>query len=283
MADRLGDDDERRRDQRRRPPYAGPDPRLVRAGPAVPPPVRADRRRGAARPGRHRPAPGPAPLRPRATTARCRSNEGWRTMPYLADGSAGIGMVLDRLPGAPPRRALRRRPRPAIRIAATVAFYVESGLFTGRAGMILHLARSAPPGRRPVRRRTSRRLAWHAIAYGGDLAFPGEQLHAPVDGPRHRHRRRAARRWAPRCTTDPCTCRSSRRASGGAAGDGTEVLHRAQQEENAVTCTTCKEWKWSSARARRPSRAPVQQGVRHRSPASGLSLLLCGDSWRAGV
>ncbi|MEE6259704.1 class III lanthionine synthetase LanKC [Plantactinospora sonchi] len=121
-------------------------------------------------------------------------NEGWRTMPYLAHGSVGIGIVLDQY--------LRHRSEPdlaasagAIREAARAPFYAQSGLFAGRAGIIAYLAaRVAGTGstagtgpvagdttdggatdRAELHRQVSR-LAWHAMPYQGFLAFPGEQL-----------------------------------------------------------------------------------------------------------
>lgn len=106
-------------------------------------------------------------------------NEGWRTMPYLADGSVGIGMVLD---GYLAHRADEEfaTAADAIRRAATASFYVEPGLFDGAAGMILHLSRAHPPGtaaaRDPVVADHVRRLARHACVLDGRLAFPGEQL-----------------------------------------------------------------------------------------------------------
>ena len=103
-------------------------------------------------------------------------NEGWRTMPYLADGSVGIGMVL--------RRFLRHRPDDvlagytgAIRKAARSRFYAQSGLFAGRAGMVLALADETGPGRpSPDVYDQIRRLSWHAVRRDGRLMFPGEQL-----------------------------------------------------------------------------------------------------------
>ncbi|RST13270.1 lantipeptide synthetase [Streptomyces sp. WAC05374] len=106
-------------------------------------------------------------------------NEGWRTMPYLADGSVGIGLVLDDY--------LARRhddglagASAAIRRAAQGGFYMEPGLFDGLAGMILHLARAYPPGtaadRDPVVAEHIRRLARYAVVRRGRLTFPGEQL-----------------------------------------------------------------------------------------------------------
>ncbi len=105
-------------------------------------------------------------------------NEGWRTMPYLADGSVGIGLVLDHY------LAHRQDDQfaaaaAAIRRAAESPFYVEPGLFHGRAGMILHLSRRCPTGtaaRHGMVSAQLRRLGWHAIGYQGYLAFPGEEL-----------------------------------------------------------------------------------------------------------
>ena len=105
-------------------------------------------------------------------------NEGWRTMPYLADGSVGIGLVLDDyLAHRQDERFVEMAA--AIRKAAEGQLYVEPGLFYGRAGMILYLSRTLAPGaggRDPVVASHIRRLGWHALAYRGDLAFPGEQL-----------------------------------------------------------------------------------------------------------
>lgn len=100
-------------------------------------------------------------------------DDGWRTLPYLGGGSAGIGIVIDQY--------LRHRDSDAfaaagasIRIAARSAFYVQSGLFNGRAGMIVYLAgadRDDPHIAAHVRR-----LAWHAVPYRSGIAYPGEML-----------------------------------------------------------------------------------------------------------
>ncbi|MEV1287731.1 class III lanthionine synthetase LanKC [Micromonospora sp. NPDC049679] len=113
-------------------------------------------------------------------------NEGWRTMPYLAHGSVGIGLVLDQY--------LRHRhddefadAAAAIRRAARAPLYVQSGLFAGRAGIIAYLAARLAAGEhaaggdavaadRQELRAQVRRLAWHALPYRGFVAFPGEQL-----------------------------------------------------------------------------------------------------------
>ncbi|MFF8643152.1 class III lanthionine synthetase LanKC [Streptomyces sp. NPDC015345] len=106
-------------------------------------------------------------------------DEGWRTMPYLADGSVGIGLVLDGYLGH--RQDGRfRTASAAIRRAAEGGFYIEPGLFHGLAGMILHLSRAHPAGtaarRDPVVADHIRRLARYAVVHRGHLLFPGEEL-----------------------------------------------------------------------------------------------------------
>ncbi|MEV4489882.1 class III lanthionine synthetase LanKC [Micromonospora coxensis] len=99
-------------------------------------------------------------------------NEGWRTMPYLAEGSVGIGLVLDQY--------LRHRPdddlsvRAAqIRRCADFPFYAQPGLFAGRAGIVTYLAAR---GEHEAAREQARLLSWHALPYRGLTAFPGDQL-----------------------------------------------------------------------------------------------------------
>jgi hypothetical protein len=105
-------------------------------------------------------------------------NEGGRTLPYIADGSVGIGFVVDDY------LALRedeqfRAAATLIRAAAMGTFYVLPGLFSGRASMILYLSRGLAPcggAHDPVVADHVRRLDWHAMSYRGRLAFPGDQL-----------------------------------------------------------------------------------------------------------
>lgn len=103
-------------------------------------------------------------------------NEGWRTMPYLGQGSVGIGLVLDQY--------LRHRAderfaeaSAGVRRAARSPFYAQTGLFAGRAGIIAYLATlTDDPRQRDELAGQLHRLAWHALPYGGGTAFPGEQL-----------------------------------------------------------------------------------------------------------
>ena len=104
-------------------------------------------------------------------------NEGSRTLPYLALGSAGIGLVLARYLAHRHDDELAAAAV-AIRPAAGALFYVQPGLFNGRAGMILALADGRPAGApaAPELAAQVRRLSWHALTYRGRLAFPGDQL-----------------------------------------------------------------------------------------------------------
>jgi len=112
------------------------------------------------------------------------TDDGMRVLPYIAAGSAGIGLVL--------RDYLAHRPgsgladqMAAITRAAEPEAIAQAGLFMGRAGLLAFLARErdrtgTEPDRRDhldraVRRHT-RLLSWHALPYRGYLAFPGDQL-----------------------------------------------------------------------------------------------------------
>ncbi|MEV4258982.1 hypothetical protein AB0J52_37985, partial [Spirillospora sp. NPDC049652] len=106
-------------------------------------------------------------------------NQGWRMLPYLDEGSVGIGLVV--------ARYLRHRrdeefERALTRLArvAESGYFVQSGLFAGRAGIIAALAAGlhARPETHPDPRLDAqiRGLRWHAMPYGGGLAFTGDQL-----------------------------------------------------------------------------------------------------------
>jgi hypothetical protein len=106
-------------------------------------------------------------------------NEGWRTMPYLHRGGAGVGLVL--------AEYLRHRhdqrfadAAAAIHRGVRSPLFVQSGLFSGRAGILAFLAWRAGTGRAsadPDVMLQVNNLAWHALSYRGHLAFPGDQLH----------------------------------------------------------------------------------------------------------
>ncbi|MEU4565588.1 class III lanthionine synthetase LanKC [Micromonospora sp. NPDC023956] len=107
-------------------------------------------------------------------------NEGWRTLPYLASGSAGVGMVVHRF--------LRHRTDEEftdalgrIRRAAEAEFVIGSGLFNGRAGLVTFLAATTTGAAGDARSdgridRHLRRFAWHMMPYRNEVAFPGDQL-----------------------------------------------------------------------------------------------------------
>jgi tRNA A-37 threonylcarbamoyl transferase component Bud32 len=112
-------------------------------------------------------------------------DNGWRTLPYVGGGSAGIGMVIDQFTAHRGKDALADAAR-GIRLAANYGLYAQAGLFNGRAGMIACLASARDAGQagndgggeaagRAISTHVDR-LAWHAVPYGGGLAFPGDML-----------------------------------------------------------------------------------------------------------
>jgi hypothetical protein len=103
-------------------------------------------------------------------------NEGWRSMPYLEVGSVGVGLVLDQYLARRDDEQFREAVR-GIELAARSRMYILPGLFSGRAGILLYLAsRSTSPRTDPLVTRQVRDLSWHALPYGGGLAFPGNGL-----------------------------------------------------------------------------------------------------------
>ncbi|MGH3908753.1 MAG: class III lanthionine synthetase LanKC [Pseudonocardiaceae bacterium] len=103
-------------------------------------------------------------------------NEGWRTMPYLDEGSIGIGMVLDEYLAHRDDEQFAEASK-GIQLAARSTMYILPGLFSGRAGILLYLAaRSAEPIIDPLVTKQVRALAWHALPYADGMAFPGTGL-----------------------------------------------------------------------------------------------------------
>ncbi|MFJ6383838.1 class III lanthionine synthetase LanKC [Kitasatospora sp. NPDC092039] len=105
-------------------------------------------------------------------------NEGWRSMPYLSTGSAGLAIVLERYLAHREDEQFRAAAD-GVRISSQAEHYVLSGLFNGRAGILHHLvstSRLAQPVDDPDVAVQIRALSLHALAYHGQLAYPGEQL-----------------------------------------------------------------------------------------------------------
>ncbi|HET9172890.1 MAG TPA: class III lanthionine synthetase LanKC [Actinospica sp.] len=103
-----------------------------------------------------------------------RVNEGWRAVPYLAGGGAGIALVLRRyLAYAEDERF--RTALEGFRRASSAGFSANAGLFNGRAGLALALADDPQAAGEALGQ--VRRLAWHAVGHRGRLAFPGDRLH----------------------------------------------------------------------------------------------------------
>jgi hypothetical protein len=108
-------------------------------------------------------------------------NEGWRLMPYLGSGSAGIGVVAAQLIAhshTPDRWA---EALDGIRTAALTDFAIESGVFQGRSGLILFLAalrqlgQSTPRADEALAHHVAE-LRLHALRRPDGIAFPGQGL-----------------------------------------------------------------------------------------------------------
>ncbi|WP_018218317.1 class III lanthionine synthetase LanKC [Salinispora vitiensis] len=103
---------------------------------------------------------------------------GGRALPYLRNGSAGVGLVVDEV--------LRHREDERLRESLSAVhnvflpeYVAESNLLDGRAGLLAVAARMSlsAPGE-PIESAIAqhiRRLSWYAVSYRGHLAFPGRQ------------------------------------------------------------------------------------------------------------
>lgn len=103
---------------------------------------------------------------------------GGRAVACLDHGGAGIGLVLGDYCAHRLDEEFASADR-ALRLSSVYPFYVHSGLFSGRAGLITYLSRRYPPGQaamEPEIRTHIRRLNWHALNYQEHLAFPGEHM-----------------------------------------------------------------------------------------------------------
>lgn len=95
----------------------------------------------------------------RDETGSLQVDEGWRMMPYLAHGSAGIGLVLAQYLVHEPGDEELHRTLGGIAAAASGPFVVQSGLFHGRAGLVLFLRALRTTGH--ATEHTDRALAHH--------------------------------------------------------------------------------------------------------------------------
>lgn len=107
-------------------------------------------------------------------------NEGWRTLPYLASGSAGVGIAMTRF--------LEHADEPAwqeklagIELAVRPDFVIQPNVFNGRAGLVVFLAHLLRSGRGSTSaqadlERHVRQLGTYAVVNGTGIHFPGEQI-----------------------------------------------------------------------------------------------------------
>ncbi|NKQ55408.1 protein kinase/lanthionine synthetase C family protein [Amycolatopsis sp. K13G38] len=91
-----------------------------------------------------------------------------RTLPYLGVGSAGIAVVAGLLAAHRPD-AESAAKLPGLRESCRGEFVIQPGLLHGRAGLTPALGRDEAEAQLA-------RLAWHAVPYGGGIAFPGNRL-----------------------------------------------------------------------------------------------------------
>jgi hypothetical protein len=101
-------------------------------------------------------------------------HDGWRSLPYLGTGVAGIALAAAALAHrAPASAAAEALPR--LRASCDSRFVIHPGLMAGRAGLLLAstIAGSAPG---PVAANHFTDLAWHAVPHRNGIAFPGHQL-----------------------------------------------------------------------------------------------------------
>jgi hypothetical protein len=106
-------------------------------------------------------------------------DEGWRVLPYLGTGSAGIGLAALRLRAYVDDPELESALH-GINRAVRARFIIGAGLLNGRAGLVEYLlsARDAGPDDPDVTgliERHVRDLSWHATTNGTGIAVVGDQ------------------------------------------------------------------------------------------------------------
>lgn len=108
-------------------------------------------------------------------------DEGWRLLPYLGSGSAGIGIVLTQLLTHLPGHSRYIETLEGIARAATAPFTAQSGLFEGRAGLIQFLLTLAGTEHATNEVSAALRehvaaLELHALHHGDQIRFAGNGM-----------------------------------------------------------------------------------------------------------
>jgi hypothetical protein len=98
-----------------------------------------------------------------------------RLIPYLGEGSAGVGLALHAYLQWRDDERLRRFLA-GIRRSARIPFTIQPGLFRGRAGLIVFLAQTGVAANNEAIRMHLRHLSWHAAPFADGVAFAGENL-----------------------------------------------------------------------------------------------------------
>lgn len=103
----------------------------------------------------------------------------FRTLPYVGIGGAGIALALTEFAKVAPERPCTAK-LPELLSGCTGEFVIQPAFTLGRAGLmaaLAHASTTSPDERfdRAVRQHL-KALGWHAVRYGGGLAFPGVQL-----------------------------------------------------------------------------------------------------------
>lgn len=108
-------------------------------------------------------------------------DEGWRLLPYLGNGSAGIGIVLAQLIQHVPGHSRYLEVLDGVARAAAAPFTAQSGLFQGRAGLIqflmtLDLCSLGTSATTEALRHHISQLDLHMLRRGDQIRFPGDGL-----------------------------------------------------------------------------------------------------------
>lgn len=108
-------------------------------------------------------------------------DERWRLLPYLGNGSAGIGIVLAQLLQHLPGHSRYVEVLDGIARAAIAPFAAQSGLFQGRAGLVqfllmLERTGAATNATSDALRQHVSQLELHALRRGNEVRFAGDGL-----------------------------------------------------------------------------------------------------------